>query len=175
MVEIDRKLSQRPITQEGLLDFINRELIPVVEKIRLALATVGVTTGGDVFGPDGATAGHLASFADATGKLLADSGYTAAQLLLRPARAVTASRSSLADDPFYTLEFNSASPIVYTLAAGVTPVGCIQYGYQKGAGSVTFATPTSAETLVLRKVGAGVQIHHVEQDVHRLFGDVNLT
>lgn len=72
MVSIDRKLSSRAVDQENLIDFVNRELVPVVEKIRLAL----LDTGGDVFGPDSAADGNFAVFDGTTGKLIAASGLT---------------------------------------------------------------------------------------------------
>jgi hypothetical protein len=35
---INRKLSTKPVDQEYLVEFINKELVPVVERLRLALA-----------------------------------------------------------------------------------------------------------------------------------------
>jgi hypothetical protein len=37
MVEINQKLSTRPVSAEDMVEFLNRELVPVVEKIRRAL------------------------------------------------------------------------------------------------------------------------------------------
>ncbi len=35
---INRKLSSKPVEKDYLLDFVNKELVPVVERLRLALA-----------------------------------------------------------------------------------------------------------------------------------------
>ncbi len=37
---INRKLSSKAVDQEYLLEFVNRELIPVVERLRLAMSTL---------------------------------------------------------------------------------------------------------------------------------------
>jgi len=37
---INRKLSTRPVDQEYLLEFVNKELVPVVERLRLALSAI---------------------------------------------------------------------------------------------------------------------------------------
>lgn len=37
VARVNRKLSQRPVEQEYILDFINKELVPLVEKLRLTL------------------------------------------------------------------------------------------------------------------------------------------
>lgn len=59
MVEIDQKLSAREVTQEGLFSFINRELVPVVEKIRLALRDISADSAPD-------DAGYITVAADAS-------------------------------------------------------------------------------------------------------------
>lgn len=54
----DQNLSDRPVTQDGILDWINRELKPVVRRLRSRLDNLHVTLtlGGDLSGtPDAAT------------------------------------------------------------------------------------------------------------------------
>lgn len=38
MVDIDQKLSNRAVSQEDVVEALNREIIPVVEKIRIVLS-----------------------------------------------------------------------------------------------------------------------------------------
>lgn len=45
---INRKLSSKAVDQEYLLDFVNKELVPVVERLRLALsALLGTVKSGE--------------------------------------------------------------------------------------------------------------------------------
>ncbi len=37
---INRKLSTKPVDQDYLLEFVNKELVPVVERLRLALSAI---------------------------------------------------------------------------------------------------------------------------------------
>jgi len=37
MVDINRKLASRPVTKDDLIEFVNRELVPLVERMRIAL------------------------------------------------------------------------------------------------------------------------------------------
>lgn len=37
---INRKLSAKPVEKDYLLDFVNKELVPVVERLRLTLAAL---------------------------------------------------------------------------------------------------------------------------------------
>jgi len=54
---INRKLSSKPVEQDYLLDFINKELVPVVERLRLSQsALLGLLKSGDG-SPEGAVEG----------------------------------------------------------------------------------------------------------------------
>lgn len=180
MVEINQKLSARPVDQEGLFEFINRELVPVVEKLRLATVELGesefvtLSASDDLDNERVLTAGTNITLTLASGTVT-----ISATNPLKPEREVTASRDNLADDPDYTLVFNSASAITYTVNASVVPVGTIQYLCTSGAGQLTIASGTtlvtSAETLKLRRTGSGGQIHYLTSATAKLFGDLELT
>ena len=43
MDEVNQKLSSRSVSKEGLMDFINRELVPTVEKMRLLTSAILAT------------------------------------------------------------------------------------------------------------------------------------
>ncbi len=68
MDRVDKKLNQRSVTKDDYLDFINRELVPVVEKIRLFTdAVAGVLQDGEG-DPNGVvTASRPALYFDRTG------------------------------------------------------------------------------------------------------------
>jgi hypothetical protein len=75
-----------------------------------ALAAATVAASGNVTGPASSTAGSLASYSDATGKVLADSGIAAAPL--------AAALGAWIDVPFNAANFFGTSPMTWTVAAG---------------------------------------------------------
>lgn len=103
--------------------------------------------------------------------------------LLRPELPVTASRSNLVTDTDFTLAFDDASPLSYTVEPDATvpqPDGVLQEIYQKGAGQLTIVqgagvTVRTAETLRLRKAGAAAQLRKLEANTWLLAGDLELT
>jgi hypothetical protein len=68
MDRVDKKLNQRSVTKDDYLDFINRELVPVVEKLRLFTdAVAGILETGEG-NPNGVvTASRPALYFDLTG------------------------------------------------------------------------------------------------------------
>lgn len=136
MVDIDRKISTRPVTEDDYLEFINKELIPVVEKLRLALVERGVE------GPASAETDNLASYADTTGQVIKDSGYSVADILLFRA-AVTVIEITTAT---LTLGLtHRGALLLYTNAAGcavtipaVFAATDLVYHIQAAAGQVSF-------------------------------------
>ncbi len=58
---VDKKLSNRSVTEEGLYDFINRELVPVVEKLRLWTEAMGNRITEGTGSPEGVVTADIAA------------------------------------------------------------------------------------------------------------------
>jgi hypothetical protein len=102
---------------------------------------------------------------------------------LYPEMEVASSRSAELTDSNFTLGFNSASAITYTIEPKSTvnfPEGSRLHLYQKGAGQLTLVegagvTIRSEETFKLRRQYSGGVLTNLEGDIWLIVGSLELT
>lgn len=125
-------------------------------------------TPGDVFGPGSSVAGHVTVFADATGKLIADSGVAISDVVVSPAPSVTGNLAVFADTSGNVIADAGASVaslgrLTIVTEAGATrtltaaDAGCYIRFTNAGGCVVTVNNGvfTAGDSVLLRQVGAG--------------------